>query len=85
MFELMILGTMAVAGYLGGSGWLGLAGAVALTVGRWVPKLRLLRLHPRVPLSTKMIAYFVAGVVANLLLAGAFLLVGRLTRAWFEG
>ena len=84
MLEFVILGAMAVAGYAGGSGWLALAGATALTVGSWWRKFQLLRQHPKVPFSTKMTTYFVAGIVFNLLLATASLVAGRLLRWWLE-
>jgi hypothetical protein len=84
MLEFLVLGAMAVAGYTGGSGWLVLAGAAALTIGGWWRKLQLLREHPQVPFSTKMTTYFVAGVVANLLFSLAFLMAGRALRWWLE-
>jgi len=84
MLEFLILGVMAWAGYAGGSGWLALAGAAALTVGSWWRKVQLLRQHPQVPFSTKMTTYFVAGVVINLVLATASLTAGRALRWWLD-
>ena len=49
MLEFVILAAMAVAGYEGGSAWLALAGAAAMTVGSWWRKVALLRQHPNVP------------------------------------
>ena len=66
MLELLILAAMAFAGYAGGSGWLALAGAAAMTVGGWWRKVQLLRQHPRVPFSSKMTTYLVVSIVINL-------------------
>ena len=57
MLEFLILAAIACAGYAGGSGWLALAGAVALTVGGWWRKVQLMRQDPQVPFSSKMTTY----------------------------
>ena len=82
MSELLILAAVALAGYAGWPGWSVLAGAAALTVVGWWRKVRLLRQHPRVPFSSKMITYFVVGIVMNVLLTAASYLAGQVLRRW---
>ena len=48
----------------------------------WWRKVRLLRQHPRVPFSSKMITYFVVGIVMNVLLTAASYLAGQVLRRW---
>ena len=77
MLEFLILAAMAVAGYEGGSAWLALAGAAAMTVGSWWRKVALLRQHPTVPFSSKMTTYLVVSIAINLAFATASLVAGR--------
>jgi hypothetical protein len=85
MLEFVILGAMAVAGYAGGSGWLVLAGAAAMTVGSWWRKVALLRQHPQVPFSSKMTTYLVASIAINIGFATASLVTGRALRLLWSG
>ncbi len=82
MLELLIVAAMAFAGYAGGSGWLPLAGAAAMTAGGWWRKVQLLRQHPRVSFSSKMTTYLVVSIVINLGLAGASYIAGNVLRRW---
>lgn len=82
MLEFLILAAMAFAGYAGGSGWLTLAGAIAMTVGGWWRKVRLLREHPRVPFSSKMTTYLVVSIVINIVFATASYVAGRALGRW---
>lgn len=85
MLEFLILAAMAFAGYAGGSGWLALAGAGAMTVGGWWRKMQLLRQHPQVPFNSKMTTYLVASIAINIGFATAGLLVGRTARYLLGG
>ena len=76
MLEFVVLAAVAFAGYAGGSGWLALAGAAAMTAGGWWRKVTLLRQHPQVPFSSKMTTYLVVSVGINLGFATASLLIG---------
>lgn len=71
MAQIVTVLVVLVAGFTSAPGWLIVLAAVALTVQGWVAKLHLLQAEPRVPLTSKMITYFVTGVLANL--AGAWL------------
>jgi hypothetical protein len=82
MLEFLILAAMACAGYAGGSGWLTLAGAMAMTVGGWWRKMQLLREHPRVPFSSKMTTYLVVSIVINLVVASGCYIAGRALKLW---
>jgi hypothetical protein len=82
MLEFLILAAMALAGYAGGSGWLTLAGAVAMTVGGWWRKVQLLRQHPQVPFSSKMTTYLVVSIVINIGLTAASYVAGRSVSWW---
>ena len=82
MLELLILAAMVFAGYAGGSGWLTLAGAAAMTVGAWWRKVRLLREHPRVPFSSKMTTYLVVSIVIYIGLTSASYAAGQALRRW---
>lgn len=84
MLEFLVLAAMAFAGYAGGSGWLTLAGAAAMTLGGWWRKVRLLRQHPQVPFSTKMTTYLVVSVVLNIGLAAASYVAGRAASRWLS-
>ena len=65
MLEFLILAAMAFAAYLGASGWWVLPAAAAMTAAGWWRKIRLLRQHPQVPLSTKMTTYLVVSIAIN--------------------
>ena len=80
MLEFVILAAMAVAGYEGGSAWLALAGAAAMTIGGWWRKMGLLRQHPQVPFSSKMTTYLVVSIAINLALAMVSLIAGWAAR-----
>lgn len=80
MLEFVILAAMAFAGYAGGSGWLVLAGAAAMTVGSWWRKVQLLQQHPKVPFSSKMTTYLLVSIGINLGFATASLMLGRVAR-----
>ena len=82
MLEILILAAMACAGYAGGSGWLTLAGATAMTVGSWWRKVQLLREHPRVPFSSKMTTYLVVSIVINVCFSTASYIAGHVLRRW---
>lgn len=82
MLDLLILAAIAFAGYAGGSGWLVLAGAAAMTAGSWWRKVRLLRQHPQVPFSTKMTTYLVVSIVMYLGLSLACYAIGQALRRW---
>jgi hypothetical protein len=84
MLEFLVLAAMAVAGYAGGSWWLALAGAAAMTVGGWARKMQLLRQHPQVPFSTKMTTYLVVSIMLNIVLATLAHVGGRALRWWLE-
>jgi hypothetical protein len=66
---------MGAAGYLQAPGWLVLPGAAALVLADWglrgVPPLS------RMVWTSKVTTYFVAGVVANLILAALAFAAGR--------
>jgi hypothetical protein len=85
MLEFLILAAIACAGYAGGSGWLALAGAVALTVGGWWRKVQLMRQDPPVPFSSKMTTYLIVSVGINLGFAAASLIAGRAARFLLGG
>jgi hypothetical protein len=85
MLDALILAGLVVAGYLGASGWMVPAGAIALTVGGWWRKVQLLRRQPQVPFSTKMTTYLVVSIGINLGLSAASLVLGRAARYLFGG
>jgi hypothetical protein len=75
--ELVILTGMAAIGYGGGALWWVLPATAALTGVSWWRKVALLRRHPQVPFSTKMITYFVVGVILHAGIATGCYLAGR--------
>ncbi len=85
MLDALILAGLVVAGYLGASGWMVLAGAVALTVGGWWRKVQLMRQQPQVPFSSKMTTYLIVSVSINLGFAAASLVLGRAARYLLGG
>jgi hypothetical protein len=82
MLDLLIVATMVFAGYAGGSSWLVLAGAAAMTAGGWWEKMQLLWQQPRVPFSKKMTAYLLVSVVINLGFTVAGYVAGNVLRRW---
>jgi hypothetical protein len=82
MFELVILGVVAWAGYAQEAGWWVLVGAAALTLTGWARKIWLLRQHPQVPLSTKMTTYLVVSIGLNVTFAALALIAGRIAHWW---
>jgi hypothetical protein len=72
----------AAAGYLQAPAWLVLAGAAGLVLADW--GLRGLPPLSRMDWTSKTITYFVAGVVANLILAALAFAMGRAAR-WLPG
>ena len=85
MLEFLILAAIAIAGYVGASGWWVLLAAAAMTVAGWWRKVRLLRQHPQVPFSTKMTTYLVVSIAINLGVATLALLAGRIARHLLQG
>ena len=69
---------MGVAGYVQAPSWLVLTGATGLTLADW--GLRGLPPRSRMAWTSKTTTYFVAGVVANVMLAGLAFATGRATR-----
>jgi len=82
MFELVILGVVAWAGYAQEAGWWVLVGAAAMTFTGWARKIWLLRQHPQVPLSTKMTTYLVVSVGLNVTFSALALIAGRIAHWW---
>jgi hypothetical protein len=82
MQEFLVFAAMVLAGYWDAPGWSVPAGAAALTAASWWRKLRLLRQHPRVPLSTKMTTYLIVSILINIGVAAVGLLAGRLAAWW---
>src|SRR5262245_27579898 len=80
MYDWLIVILVGLAGYVEAPGWFILLGAFGLMIEGWWGRLGLLRHSPRA-LSTKKTAYFVAGAIGNLGLAGFGYLVGQLLRA----
>jgi hypothetical protein len=69
---------LGAAGYLRMPGWLVLVGATGLTLADW--GLRGLPPRSRMAWTTKTTTYFVAGVVANVILAALAFAAGRAAR-----
>jgi hypothetical protein len=85
LLEFTIFAGIVWAGYAGHSGWLVPLGASLVTLAGWWRKMRLLRQHPQVPLSTKMRTYLVISIAINLAFAAASLLAGRLLSYLLRG
>jgi hypothetical protein len=83
--EYLILAAMAGVGYAGWPLWWVVPATAAMTMIAWWKKVGLLRQHPQVPFSSKMITYFVVGIVLDLLLAAGCHTVGRLAQVWMQG
>jgi hypothetical protein len=84
LLEYLIFAAMAGVGYAGWPLWLVLPAVALTTAAGWWRKVGLLRQHPQVPFSTKMIAYFVVGIVLDLLLAAACYVAGSGLRWWIS-
>ena len=82
MAELAILAVVVTAGYADLPGWWALLGAALLTLVGWARKVRLLRQHPQVPLSTKMTTYLLVSIAINVAFATLGLVAGRVVRWW---
>jgi hypothetical protein len=80
MYDWLIVILVGLAGYVEAPGWFILLGAFGLSIEGWWGRLGLLRHSPRA-LSTKKTAYFVAGAISNLGLAGLGYLLGHLVRS----
>jgi hypothetical protein len=78
MFEALVLACVGAAGYMDVSGWWALAGAAVITMTGFWRKIRLLRLQPAVPFSSKIRTYLAVSVAINLAFAWAAFLAGRL-------
>lgn len=79
IFNWTLLLSAGLAGLADAPRWFILLTAAGLTIDDWA---RLWPLRPpTVTLSPKAIAYFVAGVAANLFYAGAIFLAGAVVRA----
>jgi hypothetical protein len=83
--EYLILAAMGWVGYAGSAIWWVVPAVALTTAAGWWRKVALLRQAPQVPLSTKMIAYFVVGVVLDLTLAILCYVAGRGVRWWHHG
>ena len=82
LVEYLILAAMAGVGYAGWAIWWVLPAVALTTAAGWWRKAGQLWHQPRVPPSTKMVAYFVVGIVLDLTLAIACYLAGRGLRWW---
>ena len=84
MLEYVMLLLVGLAGYADASWWLVPLAAGGLTIEGWWEKARLLRQHPRLPLSSKIVTYFVTGVIANIGFSALSFLCGRVVRRLLE-
>lgn len=74
LFEWTLLLIAAIAGFADAPRWFILLAAAGLTIDDWA-KLWPLR-SPAVTLSTKAVTYFITGIAANVVYAGASYLTG---------
>ena len=81
MLAYVIVPAMAVAGYAGAPLWVVLFGVAGIASEGWWSKLQLLRQQPRQPWSTKVTAYFVTGILGNIVLSAISYGAGRIVRA----
>ena len=76
MLAYVIVPAMAVAGYAGAPLWVILFGVAGIASEGWWSKLQLLRQ----PWSTKVTAYFVTGILGNIVLSAISYGAGRMVR-----
>jgi len=81
MLAYVIVPAMALAGYAGAPLWVILFGVAGIASEGWWSKLQLLRQQPRKPWSTKVTAYFVTGILGNIVLSAISYGAGRILRA----
>ena len=81
MLAYVIISAMAIAGYVGAPFWVVLLGVAGIASEGWWSKLQSLRQQPSQRWSTKMKAYFVTGIVGNIVLSAISYGVGRIMRA----
>jgi hypothetical protein len=81
LLAFVIVPLMAAAGYAALPPWVVLLGIAGLADEGWWAKVQQLWRSPRDAWSTKVRAYFVTGVVANLGLSAAAYAAGRALRA----
>ena len=81
MLTFAITALMALAGYAGAPWWVTLFGVVGIASEGWWMKVQRLRQHPDQPWSTKVKAYFVTGILANIGISAIGYAVGRILRA----
>jgi hypothetical protein len=80
MVALGIVLLVALAGYAGMPPWLVPLAAAGLTLEGWWDKLLALRQRPREPWSSKVITYFVTGIVRDLCFAALAYAAGSALR-----
>ena len=80
MLAYVIISAMAIAGYAGAPLWVVLFGVAGIASEGWWSKLQSLRQLPSQRWSTKMKAYFVTGIVGNIMLSAISYGVGRIVR-----
>lgn len=85
MLDLLILAAVCWAGYADATPWWAVVGAGMMMVGGWLPKMALLRQHPRVPFSSKMTTYLVVSVGINLAFAWGSYVTGHALRWLLAG
>ena len=85
MLDFAILAGLAAAGFFDQPGWWVLPGTAAMMLVGWWRKMRLLRQHPQVPLSSKMTTYLIVSIGINLGFATASLMAGRAARYLLGG
>lgn len=81
MFLFVIVPLMTVAGYAALPPWVVLLGIGGMAEEGWWAKVHELWRHPRTGWSTKIRAYFVTGLVANVAVAATAYAIGRALRA----
>lgn len=81
MLAYVINSAMAVAGFAGAPLWVVFFGVAGIASEGWWRKLQLLRQQPSQRWSTKMKAYFVTGILGNIVLSAISYGAGRILRA----
>jgi hypothetical protein len=84
MLAFGVLAALGLAGYAGWSWWMAVPAAGLLTLQSWWVPLWRLGEPDQYPWSKKITAYFVTGVVADLVMAVAAFGLGRVLR-WMIG